>query len=68
MATENATTQTLAGQVERRRGKERLHHDHADADQRAVDQVVLLEPFLFLRWVLSHGHHLQQGRRVRAEP
>jgi hypothetical protein len=26
---------------------ERLHHDHADRDQRAIAQIVLPEPFLF---------------------
>jgi hypothetical protein len=51
MATENATTRILAGRVERPGGEERLDHHHADADQRAVDQVVLLEPFPDLRRV-----------------
>jgi len=37
----------LGGQVERCRREERLHHDHADRDQRAIAQIVLPEPFLF---------------------
>jgi Ser/Thr protein kinase RdoA (MazF antagonist) len=53
----------LGGQVQRCRREERLDHDHADADQAAVDQVELPQPFLFLLRVLRepgsvfvHGH------------
>jgi hypothetical protein len=37
--------------VERVRREERLDHDRADPDQAGVDQVVLSDPFLLLRWV-----------------
>jgi hypothetical protein len=60
MATEKATTQTLAGQAQRRRRQERRHHVHADDDQPAIDQAQLPQPFLFLpcaALVFLHGHH-----------